>query len=182
MCCIIIIFLVATPTILKRLGCLPEVQRRIIHASAHAESMSPEERLIMIDACLISKKVCNNNEHRKTSEDSLSETAQTVKHSEPSESENSDAGDDGGYPGIIEDDGEIRNEPSPLHDQNGTDEDDVCNICLEPFAAGDEVATSDVSKCSHGFHRQCITGWLMKHDECPMCRATFIEKKVQEEV
>jgi len=55
------------------------------------------------------------------------------------------------------------------------DEDDgnVCTICLEHFGVGEEVAWSRQPSCRHVFHRECITQWLMKSGECPMCRVEY---------
>ena len=30
------------------------------------------------------------------------------------------------------------------------------------------------STCSHVFHAECMTNWLMKSDNCPLCRADYL--------
>ena len=57
------------------------------------------------------------------------------------------------------------------HDENGV----MCSICLEPFESGEEIAWSKHMKCQHIFHSDCLEQWLMKHDDCPICRKAFIE-------
>lgn len=53
--------------------------------------------------------------------------------------------------------------------------DATCHICLEPFEVGEHVTLSNVSSCQHAFHRSCIVEWLLRHDDCPCCRANFLE-------
>jgi len=65
---------------------------------------------------------------------------------------------------------------SSLYNDNNDDENGVmCSICLEPFESEEEVAWSKHMKCQHIFHADCLEQWLMKHDDCPICRKTFIE-------
>jgi Ring finger domain len=50
-----------------------------------------------------------------------------------------------------------------------------CAICLDPFQMGDMVSySSDVSLCHHEYHQICITEWLMKCYQCPVCRSNYI--------
>ena len=42
-----------------------------------------------------------------------------------------------------------------------------CCICLDKF---EENNTSIVLDCSHRFHRACISNWLKKELNCPLCR------------
>ena len=101
----------------------------------------------------------------------------TIETSDNGVGNDDDDDDRDGYPQCLEKHQPQTGNDTSLDDQSGIhDTDDTCNICLEPFTENDEITTSIVSKCSHGFHRQCITDWLMKHNECPCCRGTFIEK------
>ena len=50
----------------------------------------------------------------------------------------------------------------------------VCSICLEAFAAGEEVSWSRNKECTHCYHQECISQWLIKHDECPVCRNDYL--------
>lgn len=50
----------------------------------------------------------------------------------------------------------------------------TCPICLENYKVGDEIAWSRNDDCYHAFHLECILGWLMKHDECPLCRGDYL--------
>lgn len=50
------------------------------------------------------------------------------------------------------------------------DEASDCAVCLEEYAAGDEVRV--LPACRHGFHRECVDRWLlMRAPTCPVCRA-----------
>ena len=42
-----------------------------------------------------------------------------------------------------------------------------CCICLDKF---EENHKSIVLECSHRFHRACISNWLKKELNCPLCR------------
>ena len=50
-----------------------------------------------------------------------------------------------------------------------------CHICLDHFRVGEEISWSNVSKCEHCFHSQCINEWLLKHQACPLCRANMLD-------
>ena len=49
----------------------------------------------------------------------------------------------------------------------------ICAICLTPYEVGDEICWSQNPECQHVFHHQCISEWLYKHEDCPMCRAVY---------
>lgn len=51
----------------------------------------------------------------------------------------------------------------------------TCAIFLEKYKAGDEICWSKNKHCPHAFHLDCITEWLMKSDDCPMCRENYLE-------
>ena len=50
----------------------------------------------------------------------------------------------------------------------------ICSICLETFRVGDEVTWSKDLRCHHCFHSDCLITWLMKKEECPVCRSSFL--------
>ena len=50
-----------------------------------------------------------------------------------------------------------------------TKENVVCAICLSHFQAAEEVSQLLCHE-HHIFHKQCILQWLVKKNECPMCR------------
>jgi hypothetical protein len=50
-----------------------------------------------------------------------------------------------------------------------------CAICLEAFKSGDDISSASVvSICQHEYHKICITEWLMKCYQCPICRSNYI--------
>jgi len=49
-----------------------------------------------------------------------------------------------------------------------------CPICLETFTRGDEICMSRNELCQHSFHLECMVGWLMNHDSCPLCRQNYL--------
>jgi len=70
--------------------------------------------------------------------------------------------------GVIE---ESLNSTSQKNDSNI-----CCSICLDEYAPGDLVSRAKkASACNHLFHENCITGWLMNHDDCPCCRTSYFE-------
>lgn len=57
-----------------------------------------------------------------------------------------------------------------------------CSICLEAYAIGDRVAWDRHDHtCLHVFHEECITEWLMTHNDCPSCRLRLIKADEHEE-
>lgn len=42
-----------------------------------------------------------------------------------------------------------------------------CSICLEAYHEG-QVLTA--TRCSHFFHVECLTGWMERSTQCPLCR------------
>lgn len=52
--------------------------------------------------------------------------------------------------------------------------DSVCGICLFEYQLGDLVALSFNTHCTHEFHLQCITDWLIQNSSCPTCRREYL--------
>lgn len=48
-----------------------------------------------------------------------------------------------------------------------------CPICCESYLSDDSIAWSKNNTCNHVYHEACIINWLLKHDECPMCRRSY---------
>ncbi|KAK1586446.1 hypothetical protein Q3G72_002636 [Acer saccharum] len=48
----------------------------------------------------------------------------------------------------------------------------LCCICLEEYAAGDNIGTLD--NCVHVYHVTCITLWLEQQNSCPICKAVAL--------
>ena len=46
-----------------------------------------------------------------------------------------------------------------------------CAICLESFESSSDV--KQLSACHHVFHTTCLTEWLLRHGNCPMCRSVI---------
>uniref|UniRef100_A0A7S1Y2Z8 RING-type domain-containing protein n=1 Tax=Grammatophora oceanica TaxID=210454 RepID=A0A7S1Y2Z8_9STRA len=57
---------------------------------------------------------------------------------------------------------------------NTSPTEDTCGICLARFEPTDLVGSSTNSRCCHYFHKDCITEWLTKQEECPFCRETYL--------
>lgn len=51
-----------------------------------------------------------------------------------------------------------------------------CSICMQNYDVGDDICWSMNDTCKHCFHVSCITPWLMKHDDCPLCRENYLVK------
>jgi hypothetical protein len=57
----------------------------------------------------------------------------------------------------------------------------TCAICLTPYQDGEEVCWSHNMHCNHVFHRECILAWLIRKDDCPLCRHNFLAINDDEE-
>nr|CAD1838011.1 unnamed protein product [Ananas comosus var. bracteatus] len=55
-------------------------------------------------------------------------------------------------------------------DGGGGNNSESCAICLEDFAAGEELRV--LPRCKHAFHKDCIDPWLLAQSKstCPLCR------------
>jgi len=56
----------------------------------------------------------------------------------------------------------------------------ICSICLEEYKAEDEIAWSRNHDCAHAFHLDCILDWLMDNEDCPLCRAHYLNENAEE--
>ncbi|KAJ7959843.1 RING-H2 finger protein [Quillaja saponaria] len=54
-----------------------------------------------------------------------------------------------------------------------------CAICLSAFEDG-EIGRN-LPKCGHAFHVECIDMWLNSHSNCPICRASIVDRIVENE-
>jgi Ring finger domain len=49
-----------------------------------------------------------------------------------------------------------------------------CAICLCPFAESDRVCEANNAKCMHMYHQECLEPWLLRHEQCPVCREAYL--------
>ena len=49
-----------------------------------------------------------------------------------------------------------------------------CAICLDNFEASSDV--KQLPTCHHAFHTTCLTEWLLRHGNCPMCRSVIASR------
>ena len=47
--------------------------------------------------------------------------------------------------------------------------DDICAICMREYEENDEIG---ILGCRHEYHAQCITSWLIRKNNCPVCRSS----------
>ena len=59
--------------------------------------------------------------------------------------------------------------------ESDSDSDKLCPICLAEFEDDQDVCKSKNDKCQHMFHLDCMIEWLMKHNECPLCRNDYLK-------
>jgi HRD ubiquitin ligase complex, ER membrane component len=52
-----------------------------------------------------------------------------------------------------------------------------CAICMTSYKDGDDICWSRNDNCVHAFHLKCMMTWLMKHDDCPLCRCNFLKSE-----
>jgi hypothetical protein len=49
-----------------------------------------------------------------------------------------------------------------------------CAICLDPLSENETVSLANHKDCPHMFHRFCVHEWLLKNDDCPVCRRPYL--------
>mmetsp|Transcript_12073 Transcript_12073/g.18345 ORF Transcript_12073/g.18345 Transcript_12073/m.18345 type:complete len:348 (+) Transcript_12073:315-1358(+) len=59
--------------------------------------------------------------------------------------------------------------------ENSSNSDNVCPICITEFEKDDDICISKNLECPHIFHMECMMEWLMRHDECPLCRQDYLK-------
>lgn len=50
------------------------------------------------------------------------------------------------------------------------DMDECCSICLEHYETNLSIPNVCRLECSHHFHVNCLSQWLVSHHNCPLCR------------
>lgn len=51
----------------------------------------------------------------------------------------------------------------------------TCSICWEKYRDGETVCLSSNKHCNHAYHFDCILPWLLKRNDCPLCRRNFLK-------
>jgi len=159
-----IVFLGLLPKILRTCGCAPPRPRRWWEIGddndddeeEEVPELSEEERKELVEKSLSAAIVVAHSR-------SLCETRPTTG------STRSSSVDDDASSTALDDSSAEDTGASP-----NTSTLQPCHICLERFQVGDEVSWSNVSKCRHTFHKACIEEWMMKHEDCPCCRAVTL--------
>ncbi|XP_051152136.1 probable E3 ubiquitin-protein ligase ZFP1 isoform X2 [Andrographis paniculata] len=59
------------------------------------------------------------------------------------------------------------------HDQGKIN---FCVVCQTDYESGATIGTLD---CSHEYHRECITKWLVLKNTCPICKSTALNSKAK---
>ena len=54
-------------------------------------------------------------------------------------------------------------------------EEPSCSICLCPFEPAEEICWSSNKRCKHSFHKDCMSEWLQRHEDCPQCRQDYLK-------
>lgn len=58
-------------------------------------------------------------------------------------------------------------------EEDNSQSEQMCSICLEEYKVGDAIAWSRNDECHHAFHKDCIIEWLVNHQNCPICRKKY---------
>lgn len=56
-----------------------------------------------------------------------------------------------------------------IDDPSNLPHDDLCPICFNEFAKGDEIMSIPI--CKHQYHKDCILPWFKNQNNCPSCRS-----------
>ena len=67
------------------------------------------------------------------------------------------------------------------HSSDDKDPLQSCSICFLKFNKEEVVCQSNDSACQHIYHKECMESWLLKHDQCPICRRPYLALPVDED-
>lgn len=76
---------------------------------------------------------------------------------------------------------EVETEPEVVPSRHGSiasSQRPCCAICLGNFEKSELLSRSKKGSCEHVFHTECVTKWLMKHNDCPICRTRYLVETV----
>lgn len=48
----------------------------------------------------------------------------------------------------------------------------LCIVCLSEYSPGDVLTRLP---CGHCYHQSCVTQWLQRHQDCPLCKQNVVE-------
>jgi hypothetical protein len=75
-------------------------------------------------------------------------------------------------------DSPVRAEYSSSKNDNASNDDDHCDydcaICMAGINKGDMICESGNPACRHVFHQECMMGWLLVSEHCPVCRQKYV--------
>lgn len=66
----------------------------------------------------------------------------------------------------------VNSQQSSLNAENS--DGDRCAICLASYSNGLEICLSHNPQCRHQYCKPCIMKWLMRNEDCPVCRRPFL--------
>ena len=53
---------------------------------------------------------------------------------------------------------------------------EACSVCLLEY---EKESICRFTPCLHIFHSDCLQQWIMKHENCPLCRTELNEKALE---
>ena len=180
------VFLRFLPWILRKLGCIPPRPERVVlrrnPGEETTEELSGEERKELVTKSLSTTKVtkhspdiclgeCVERQPIGTGKQDPSRISLASVSTVTADEEEIEQEEEEGIERAREDVG-VGDEASSNDDQTTLS---PCHICLDHFRVGEEISWSNVSKCEHCFHSQCINEWLLKHQACLLCRANMLD-------
>ena len=73
---------------------------------------------------------------------------------------------------------DIEDIPTPscsTSNASGSDDRDLCSICLDELGVKRDGGLRRITRCNHLFHAVCIDRWLVEHSAyCPVCKQLCI--------
>lgn len=121
------------------------------------------KRVDYVHSSLIHKHVLLATAHNaKSSTDDPTTKSDILLHSSSLEND-----------GVDVESGEDEGEGEPAADSQPG-----CAICLKDYVDGDRICWSSNPRCSHHFHGDCVEEWLLRNDECPLCRELYVTMAV----